>query len=281
MAAKREHFRSGLEYKIALDLEDKGVAYEYENLKIGYQDGVEIVKPCLFCSGEIPFDRHGSAKYCSLVCRKNHERIKNKKPKEMAHCLKCGGKIPYEMRSDAKYCGDRCKGAAEKKRYCDNNPAYVKKQRKLVREIRHMKEFGHTRYIDNPMANSRDKYAQARSLGYRSMLEVSIAEDLKSKGVDFKYENLKISYLKPESTYVADFELPNGIIVEGKGKFDSADRSKHLLIKEQHPELDIRFVFSNSRSKLYKGSKNTYGDWCDKWGFKYSDKLIPTDWIEE
>ena len=29
-----------------------------------------------------------------------------------------------------------------------------------------------------------------------------------------------------------------------------ADRKKHLLIKEQHPELDIRFVFSRAGNKL-------------------------------
>ena len=116
---------------------------------------------------------------------------------------------------------------------------------------------------------------------FRSGLEYKIALDLESKGITYEYENLKIGYQRKPSKYTPDFELPNGIIIEGKGKFDSADRSKHLLIKEQHPELDIRFVFSNSRSKLYKGSKNTYGDWCDKHGFLYSDKLVPTDWIEE
>ena len=75
--------------------------------------------------------------------------------------------------------------------------------------------------------------------------------------------------------------LSNGIIVESKGRFVTADRKKHLLIKKQHPTLDIRFVFSNSKAKINKGSKTTYGDWCDKHGFLYADKLIPEEWLYE
>ena len=58
-------------------------------------------------------------------------------------------------------------------------------------------------------------------------------------------------------TYTPDFELPNGIIIESKGRFVAADRKKHLLVQKQHPELDIRFVFSNSKAKISKGSKTT------------------------
>ena len=281
MTCKRSDFRSGLEYRVAIQLEDLGYTYEYEKLRIKYYDSGEASRSCLFCDGKIPKGKHSTAKYCCIGCRKNHERVKRKKPKERVYCIKCGGKVPEEIRSDAKYCGDRCRDAVEKKRYCDKNPDYVARQRRLVREIRHMKEFGHTRYIENPMANSRDKYAQARSLGYRSMLEVCIAEDLESKGITFEYESLKIPYLKPESSYLADFELHNGIIIESKGMFVSTDRAKHLLIKKQHPELDIRFVFSNSSGKLYKGSKSTYASWCEKHGFLYSDKLVPECWLNE
>ena len=118
--------------------------------------------------------------------------------------------------------------------------------------------------------------------GYRSGLEDRISEQLKELSVQFKYEEFKIKYEVNESrTYTPDFELPNGIIIESKGRFVSADRKKHLLVKKQHPNLDIRFVFSNSRAKISKGSKTSYGDWCDKNGFLYSDKLIPEEWINE
>ena len=81
--------------------------------------------------------------------------------------------------------------------------------------------------------------------------------------------------------FTPDFILPNGIIIEVKGLFNSSDRKKHILVKDQHPDLDIRFVFSNSKSKLYKKSKSTYRDWCIKHGFLYADKDIPQEWIKE
>jgi hypothetical protein len=40
-------------------------------------------------------------------------------------------------------------------------------------------------------------------------------------------------------------------------------------------------VFSNARSKLYKGSPTTYGMYCDKHGFQYAQKLIPDEWLKE
>lgn len=118
--------------------------------------------------------------------------------------------------------------------------------------------------------------------GYRSGLEDRISEQLKSLSVPFEYEKLKIKYEVNEvRTYTPDFKLPNGIIVESKGRFVAADRKKHLLVRVQNPFLDIRFVFSNSKAKISKGSKTTYADWCIKHGFLFSDKLIPKEWLEE
>jgi len=118
---------------------------------------------------------------------------------------------------------------------------------------------------------------------YRSGLEKRIQEQLNGLSVDYEYEKLKIEYEVHEvRKYTPDFViLSNGIIVESKGRFVTADRKKHLLIKKQHPTLDIRFVFSNSKAKINKGSKTTYGDWCDKHGFLYADKLIPEEWLYE
>ena len=121
------------------------------------------------------------------------------------------------------------------------------------------------------------------SAAYRSGLEESIAKQLEAKGVPVAFEQYVLKYIKPETEhrYTCDFVLPNGIMVESKGLFDVDDRKKHLLIKEQHPELDIRFVFSRSATKLYKGAKSNYADWCIKNGFKFADKLIPADWLKE
>lgn len=116
---------------------------------------------------------------------------------------------------------------------------------------------------------------------YRSSLEDAIIAELQKDKVSFKYEALKIRYQKKPSTYTPDLLLDNGIIIEIKGYFDAEDRTKHLLIKDQHPELDIRFVFQSSKKKIHKSSDTTYADWANKHGFKYADKTIPTAWIQE
>lgn len=119
--------------------------------------------------------------------------------------------------------------------------------------------------------------------GFRSGLEESIAADLTSKGVGFTYEELKVPFTKPPKPckYTPDFELENGIIVESKGRFLTDDRQKQLMVKQQHPDLDIRFVFSNSKTKINKRSHTTYADWATKNGFQFADKVIPEAWLKE
>ena len=123
----------------------------------------------------------------------------------------------------------------------------------------------------------------AMKYGFRSGLEERIAEQLDKLGVEYTYEKVKLKYIKPASShvYTPDFQLPNGIIVETKGRFLAPDRQKHLLVKKHNPELDIRFVFSNSNARISKTSKTTYAMWCRKNGYKFSDKIIPEEWINE
>lgn len=109
-----------------------------------------------------------------------------------------------------------------------------------------------------------------------------------SRGLDalsvvYEYEKHKIKFTQPTAarTYTPDFLLPNGIFIETKGRFESDDRKKHLWVKEQHPELDIRFVFTNPNAKINKGSPTSYADWCTKNGFQYAAKSIPISWIKE
>jgi len=122
-----------------------------------------------------------------------------------------------------------------------------------------------------------------RSKGHRSGLEDKVSGELKSRGIDGEYEKHQIQYTKPATnhTYKPDFRLPNGIFIETKGRFTLEDRKKHLLIKQQKPDLDIRFVFQNPNAKLTKKSKTTYSMWADKNGFKWSNKDIPDEWINE
>lgn len=137
------------------------------------------------------------------------------------------------------------------------------------------------------MAKKKKVNARARAIkhGYRSGLEEAVANYLQDRNISFEYENKAntIKYIVPAKghSYLPDFKLPNGIIVETKGRFLLADRKKHELIKQQHPEIDIRIVFSNSKTKISKKSNTTYGMWCEKLGIPYADKVIPQSWLDE
>ncbi len=131
------------------------------------------------------------------------------------------------------------------------------------------------------MRKKRAKKSQRTSNNrYRSGFESKLAHQLKRSGVDFEYETLSIEYQRL-STYTPDFILPNGIIIEAKGVWTVEDRAKHLLVREQHPHLDIRMVFMRASNKINKKSKTTYAMWCERKGIKYADKVIPKSWLSQ
>ena len=115
---------------------------------------------------------------------------------------------------------------------------------------------------------------------YRSGFEATLANQLKRGGVSFQYETLQLEYTKT-ATYTPDFILPNGIIIEAKGLWTVEDRTKHLLVKAQHPHLDIRLVFMNAFNKIRKGSNTTYAAWCEKKNIQYANKTIPKSWLSQ
>lgn len=117
---------------------------------------------------------------------------------------------------------------------------------------------------------------------FRSDFELRLARKLAEAGHGFEYEAQKIQYQPKIKNYTPDFWFPEyGFFVEAKGKFDTADRSKHLLIKKQNPEVDIRFVFMRARNKIRKGSKTSYADWCERHKFVWAEGSIPEEWFNE
>ena len=117
--------------------------------------------------------------------------------------------------------------------------------------------------------------------GYRSGLEVATARLLDKAQVRYLYEACRIPYDRP-AVYIPDFALVDqAIILETKGYFDAADRTKILRVRLGHPHLDIRFLFSQADAPLVKGSRITYGSWCRKRGFLYAQgPEVPSDWLE-
>lgn len=122
-----------------------------------------------------------------------------------------------------------------------------------------------------------------RKHGFRSGLEDDMIHELQELGIEPKYESRPFTYIVPESkhVYTPDFPICNNIVIETKGRWDVEDRKKMLLIKAQYPEIDFRMVFYNANQKIKKGSKTTYAMWCEKHGFKWANKHIPQEWIDE
>lgn len=95
-----------------------------------------------------------------------------------------------------------------------------------------------------------------------------------------EYETLRLKYTIP-GTYTPDFVLPNGIIIEAKGKLDAGTCRKMRAVKTAHPQLDIRFVFMRAGNPLRKGSKMKYWQWAEHYGFPWSEGTIPIEWYKE
>jgi Autographiviridae endonuclease I len=135
---------------------------------------------------------------------------------------------------------------------------------------------------------------------YKSSLEEAVAKQLEDAGIEFTYEGLVVPYSVParEANYKADFPTTRSkIIIETKGHFgannspnrrfsnmkenSAKERHKFALLKEQHPELDIRFVFSRPEAPIYKGSPTTHAKWAEDHGFPWARKVVPQTWIDE
>ena len=141
-----------------------------------------------------------------------------------------------------------------------------------------------------PRKKRTTKTSTSRSVGYRlgfrSGLEDRVSKQITEAGLKLLYETDKVNYVVParDAKYTPDFKLPKKggfFYVETKGIWTVQDRAKHLLIQKQHPDLDIRFVFSNQNAKLYKGSPTSYGAYCEKHNFRYANKVIPEAWLLE
>jgi Phage endonuclease I len=117
-------------------------------------------------------------------------------------------------------------------------------------------------------------------VNFKSKFESDVYEKVLKNGYTAEYETVKLPY-STHHNYVPDFTLSNGIIIECKGYFDIRAQVKMRAVKKNHPELDIRFVFMDSRKKIRKGSQTTYAEWCQRYGFPYTDGAIPVDWLKE
>lgn len=110
-----------------------------------------------------------------------------------------------------------------------------------------------------------------RNHGVRNKLESKVYDILEGLPEFDGYETESLDYTIPSSNhkYTPDFKVGD-VYYETKGIWDSDDRKKMLLVRDQHPDKQFIMVFYNSNYKIYKGSKTTYAMWCDKHGIKWT-----------
>lgn len=131
---------------------------------------------------------------------------------------------------------------------------------------------------------------------FRSNLEHRLATQLYDMGVEFGYEQEKWDYTLPvhrglcdsclgervmsRRRYTPDFFLPNGIVIEAKGKCTSETRTQLTNIKRCNPDKDLRVVFM-ADNWLTSAHKKRYTDWAISAGFKCAVGSIPKEWLQE
>ena len=133
----------------------------------------------------------------------------------------------------------------------------------------------------------------------RSSLEQHVAYRLDELGVTWEYEKYILEYRKPirkavcgecESTdvyairqYTPDFWLPDyRCYLEVKGKFGQVDRMKMRYVVDQHPDEDIRMIFSRNNLIGRKAQTDTrYIDYCNQYGMSACVlENMTKEWLE-
>tara|TARA_R100000951_G_scaffold18583_1_gene15028 strand:- start:131 stop:502 length:372 start_codon:yes stop_codon:yes gene_type:complete len=117
----------------------------------------------------------------------------------------------------------------------------------------------------------------------RSTLEERVQLNLNARGIAYEYEPCKLPYTVTRN-YIPDLKIGD-IYIEVKGYFRQDAQRKMRSMKEQHPELDIRFLFQRGKStvqgakKRKDGTKMTCAEWAEKHNFIYAEEIIPDEWF--
>jgi hypothetical protein len=136
-----------------------------------------------------------------------------------------------------------------------------------------------------------------RGVKYKSWLEVTVAKQLHTEGIEVVYEDprsvINFWYEIPnafcrscgepdcirEATYLPDWS-PGKVVLEAKGKLDVTQRRKFLALRKSRPDLDIRFIFQRD-NWITTAKKTTYTQWAEKYGFPSCVLTIPPTWFKE
>jgi hypothetical protein len=121
---------------------------------------------------------------------------------------------------------------------------------------------------------------------FRSKFERRVAWQLNRAGLKWTYEGTEIPYIRngKVSKYHPDFHVNKRFHLEVKGYFvgQARDRTKLVLVKQQHPDLDLRILFEREGHLVTPGSSMTYADWAEVNGIPWAGGgKVPEEWLEE
>lgn len=133
----------------------------------------------------------------------------------------------------------------------------------------------------------------------RSNYEERVGVSITTHGVQFEYEPWLCAYYSSVrgSTcadcggnqilklrwYTPDFVLPNGLIIEAKGKLTGANRTKILDILDTSEYItrdNFRLLFMEDNK--YGSAGRRYSDWAEQYGIVYHVSRIgevPESWL--
>lgn len=136
--------------------------------------------------------------------------------------------------------------------------------------------------------------------GFRSVAEMRFHDAVAKQGLVFRYEDLaqKVEYVIPSrrEKYLSDFffvKKDGGtMFVDIKGEWDAKDREKFFLLKQQHPDMDLRIIFLSDPRTTWIGKRGgtSYADICTlgkgtgtwkTFSMPFAYKTMPPSWAAE
>ena len=134
------------------------------------------------------------------------------------------------------------------------------------------------------------KKPQYQGRTFASAAEIKCAKDMEERGIPWEYEPEKWLWNPPPKKYNVDFKVTRDdgsvLYIEYKGYFRTEDKVKMIAIKKQHPERDVRMIFTHPEkpvegaTKRKDGTKLSNAEWATKNGYLYAEKVIPDEWLK-
>lgn len=132
---------------------------------------------------------------------------------------------------------------------------------------------------------------------FASGYEFRVWTDAKRRGLRIEYEPLTFDYERriaggrcqgcgsgvvvKRARYTPDFRVGGRFLIETKGKFDSASRSRMDDFVRSRPNVKVAMLFG-ADNWTTKARKQRYTDWCEQRGITCAvGDSIPEGWVTE